>query len=400
MSNGLPSVAIVGGGIGGLTSALALADVGITSIVLERHVGSNDVGAGIQLSPNATRILFQLGLKKDLTTLSRSPSSMEWLDGITDKPLARFPIAEFINETFGAPYLQIYRPDLMRVLQAKCGDEPRIELRSGASVEKLKFDADGIILGTESGDVHSDLCIGADGTNSTIRKYANDSIEKRLFGGFAYRAVIPLDQLDERYPPAMTRLWLTSAYHVVTYTVGEKPLLNCVFVVESNDSAASEDLHRQRTTRQSLTEAISTPSPLLRFLLERVPEETLFRWPLYQFPPVRVHSALEHPVALVGDAWHTTLPFAGQGAALAIEDASALATCLSDSTPSSLVTPLTRYEESRISRIRQVQAISARNRIVYHLENPILRLFRSWGANAAYRRTARQLFSYKGIQSN
>ena len=214
------------------------------------------------------------------------------------------------------------------------------------------------------------------------------------------RAVIPLEQLDERYPPAVTRLWLSSAYHVVTYTVGEKPLLNCVFVVESNDSASSEDLHRQRTTRQSLAEAISTPSPLLKFLLERVPEETLYRWPLYQFPPFRFRSASEHAVVLVGDAWHTTLPFAGQGAALAIEDASALATCLSESKPGSLIAPLTRYEESRISRIREVQAISARNRTVYHLENPIFKRFRSWGAHAAYRRTTQQLFSYKGIQSN
>ena len=400
MSDGLPTVAIVGGGIGGLTSALALADVGIESIVLERYEDSNDVGAGIQLSPNATRVLFQLKLKNDLTALSRTPSSMEWIDGQTDKLLAHFPISNYVNETFDAPYLQIYRPDLMRILAAKCGNETRIQFRTGVSVEELRLDVNGINLGTSSGDIRANLCVGADGTDSTIRKYANDSFEKRLFAGFAYRAVIPFDQLDERYSLGVTRLWLNPAYHVVTYTVGEEPVLNCVFVIESDDLAAAGDMHRQSATRSSLTEAISDPSPLLSFLLERIPEDTLYRWPLYQFPSVPVRSEPAHPIVLVGDAWHTTLPFAGQGAALAIEDAAALATCLSDVKSSSLDTALSRYEEFRISRVRKVQKISARNRRVYHLKNPILKLFRSWGAQAAYRRTTQQLFGYRGIKNN
>lgn len=325
---------------------------------------------------------------------------MEWLDGETDKLLAQFPISSYVDETFDAPYLQIYRPDLMRVLTSKCENETRIEFRTGVSVEKLRLDVRGIILDTSSGDIRTDVCVGADGTNSTIRKYTHDSFEKRLFGGFAYRAVIPLDQLDERYSLDVTRLWLNPAYHVVTYTVGEEPVLNCVFVVESRDLASSGDMHRQRAVRSFLTEAIVDPSPLLRFLLERVPEETLYRWPLYQFPAVPVRSNAEHPIALVGDAWHTTLPFAGQGAALALEDAYALAKCVSDVRSGSIVTRLTRYEESRISRIRQVQNISARNRMVYHLKNPMLKLLRSWSAHAAYRRTTRQLFSYKGIDLN
>lgn len=395
MSNGPLSVVIVGGGIGGLTCALALADVGIESIVLERHESATDVGAGIQLSPNATRILFQLGLQSDLTALSESPSSMAWLDGETDKLLAQFPISSYVNEKFDTPYLQVYRPDLIRILESKCENESRIELRHATKVEELKHDDRAIILRTSSDYITPDLCIGADGTNSTIRKYAVDSIEARLFAGFAYRTVIPLDQLDERFSPGVTRLWLNSGYHVVTYAVGEEPILNCVFVTEADEPAGSDDLHRQRATRSSLIDAITTRGPSLTYLLDHVPEETLYRWPLYQFSPVG--RSQERSIALIGDAWHTTLPFAGQGAALAIEDAAALATCLSGVRSGSFVAQLAHFENLRISRIRQVQAISARNRMVYHLKNPVLKLFRSWVAEAVYRRTTQRLFSYRGI---
>lgn len=400
MSDNLSTVAIVGGGIGGLTSALALSEVGISSIVLERYSNNNDVGAGIQLSPNATRVLFQLGLETDLTPVSRFPSSMEWFDGETDKPLARFPISEYVDKAFDAPYLQIYRPDLMTVLKSACENKSCIEIRTGVSVETLRFIDDGVALKTSSGEIRADLCIGADGTNSSIRKYANDSFGKRLFAGFAYRAMIPLRQLDERYSKEVTRLWLNPSYHVVTYTVCTEPTLNCVFVIEADDVTVPKDTHRQRTTRKPLTDGIRAPSPLIRFLLERVPEDTLYRWPLYQFPPIPARCSPEHPLALTGDAWHTTFPFAGQGAALAIEDSVALAASLADARSDSPVESLYRYEESRIERIRQVQAISARNRTVYHLKNPILKLLRTCVAQAAYRRTAKQLFNYRDMSFN
>ena len=394
MSDSLQTVAIVGGGIGGLTSALALAHVGIHSIVFERYRGSDDVGAGIQLSPNATRVLFQLDLAKELSALGRTSETMDWLDGETDKLIAQFPMRTYINETFDTPYLQLYRPDLIRVLQSKCINEPRIEFRQGVSVEKLNFDADGIMLTTSAGNVHADLCIGADGTNSTIRTYVNYAFTKHIFAGFAYRATIPLSRIDEYFSLKTTNLWLNSSYHVVTYIVGRDPVLNCVFVVESEDPGISNDMHRQRSTRSALKEAISTPSPLLKVLLDQVPEETIYKWPIYQFPPVAVLGSAEHPLALIGDAWHTTLPFAGQGAALAIEDAFALADCLSGERSSSLANRLIRFEAARIPRVQQVQIISARNRIVYHLKNPILKILRSWIALPAYLRTTKQLFGY------
>lgn len=400
MSDGLQTVAIVGGGIGGLTSALALADVGIKSIVLERYSDNNDVGAGIQLSPNATRILFQLGLEHDLASFGRTSSSMEWLDGETDRSLARFPMLKYFNERFDTPYLQIYRPDLIKTLKLKCKENSNIDLRIGVSVEKLIPDGNRSILETSSGNLEADLCIGADGTNSTVRAYTNDSFDEDVFGGFAYRAVIPLARLDERFSDGRTTLWLNSSHHVVTYVVGREPLLNCVFVTESDTSDAGGEMHRQRTTRETLMKVIPNPSPLLRKLLDRVPDETLYRWPIYQFPPTLVHASTKQPIALIGDAWHTTLPFAGQGAALAIEDATALASCLSVPKSNSLAESLTLFESKRVPRIQQVQAISARNKSVYHLKNPILKLLRSWCAQPAYRVTTQRLFSYEGIDSN
>lgn len=400
MNNSRPPVAIVGGGIGGLTCALALADCGIQSVVFEQYAGDTDTGAGIQLSPNATRVLFRLGLENELVALSNTPSTMLWRDGNTDRPLAQFPLLEYVNTTYDAPFLQIFRPDLMRVLEARCHDSSLIDLRKGTTVEGYRRDAKEATLETSSGDFHTKLCIGADGTNSTIRKFTNSLVGRRAFGGHAYRTVIPLTQVDEIYSRNDTTLWLDSSFHVVTYAVGEEPFLNCVFVVESNLSDAREDFHRQKSSLHTLRSALREPSPLLKMLLERVPDETLYRWPLYQFPPMPTRSDRTHPVVLVGDAWHTTFPFAGQGAALAIEDAIALAMCLSDVSSGSQADRLARYENKRISRIRQVQAISARNRKVYHVKNAFLKSSRSWVAQYAYRSTTKKLFSYEGIDHN
>ncbi|MCY3858150.1 MAG: FAD-dependent monooxygenase [Gammaproteobacteria bacterium] len=400
MINGLPSVAIVGGGIGGLTCALALADVGIESIVLERYKGGPDVGAGIQLSPNATRVFYRLGFESDLAAIGRTPTAMVWLDGETDRQLARLPIRDYVNAEFDTPYLQFYRPELMDVLESRCSDNALIDLRKSTLVQDLRLSEDEVILKTSNGEVHSDLCIGADGTNSTIRKFTNNSQNQRINAGYAYRTVIPLSQLDEHYASDETTLWLNSAFHVVTYVVGEDSFLNCVFVVESSDSDRFEDFHRQKSSLHSLTATIANPSPLLDTLIKQVPDETLYRWPLYQFPPIPVRLEPHHRVVLIGDAWHTTFPFAGQGAALAIEDAAALATCISNRSERSLDDRISRYENARISRIQRVQTISARNRTVYHIKNPILKLFRSWVARFAYRSTSQLLFRYEGIAHN
>lgn len=400
MSDSPSTIAIVGGGIGGLTCALALANVGIKSIVFERFNDDADVGAGIQLSPNATRILFQLGLEHDLNALGRTSTMMEWLDGKTDKSLARFPILKYVTETFDSPYLQIYRPDLINLLKSKCSESSDIDFRPGVSIEGLVQETNGITLQTSSSATHVDLCIGADGTVSTIRKYTTDAFEQRKFAGFAYRAVIPLDRLHESFSFETTLLWLDSAFHVVTYTVGTPPILNCVFVTESDSTEQHGEIHRQRSSRNALATAIREPSPRLQMLLERVPDGALYRWPIYQFPPVPAGASSERPIVLIGDAWHTTLPFAGQGAALAIEDAEALATCMADTDLYSLGDRLSRFEAKRAPRIRQVQAISTRNRVVYHLKNPVLKLLRSWCARPAYWRTTKQLFGYVGNTSS
>ena len=397
MIDGLQSVVIVGGGISGLTTALSLANVGIHSVVLERNLSEVDVGAGIQLSPNATRIFHQIGLERDLAEIGRTPSTMEWLDGETDQRIASFPISSYVKANFDAPYLQLYRPELIRTLERACSIDERIELRKGVAVEALRLHADSVVIETSTGDIRADLCVGADGTNSTVRRNLSNSFDYGRFAGFAYRTTIPLTQLNNEFAQNLTRLWLNSRFHVVTYPVGAEPVLNCVFVVESDDAEIPEDMHRQKSSRKSLSKTIDSPSALLGTLLERVSEDSLFRWPLFQFPPVRVRQLGEYPLALVGDAWHTTLPFAGQGAALAIEDAITLARSLSELRLGTLASRLSIFETVRIPRVSQVQKISARNRTVYHLGNPVLKRLRNWGAQFAYRRTTERLFGYENM---
>ncbi len=398
MTNSPQSAVIVGGGISGLTSALALAREGIDCNVIEKYERRFDVGAGIQLTPNATGCLYQLGLEMDLAFFARIPQVMEWLDGETDQLLAQFQLGDAICKRYGTPLLQISRSDLIKILEAACKQSKHVEVNQGITTERLNLTPEIVEVITTSGSMSTNLCIGADGTNSMVRSYANCTLPSHHVAGCAYRATIPFTQLRERDTRSATRVWLHEKFHVVTYPVGVTPVLNCVFVIDTNDHDNKNDLHRQKASRHELRQALAEGSPNLRELIDLVDETSLYRWPLYQFSPIRVRQATRYPIALVGDAWHTTLPFAAQGAALAIEDAVEIAKCLRLPQSTSVNQKLTLYEKRRIPRIRRVQSISSRNRTLYHLQNELLRRIRNWGAQIGFEWVSRQLFSYQATE--
>ena len=394
MTDYIRTIAIVGGGIGGLTSALALAKVGFECVVLERQASGAHVGAGIQLTPNATRVLFGLGLELDLSVIATQPQAMHWLDGSNDDLLSQFPLGAKVENQYGAPYLQLHRSDLIHVLATACRESNNIELVNGTLVERIDVSSSQVRISSHAGIFRADVCIGADGTNSTVRRYAQENIRNRKFTGCAYRALIPLEHLNQHFAEPVIRVWLHPRFHVVTYPIGVKPRLNCVVVVDGEHEHNHNDLHRQKASLSELRKSLETFSPRLQALLAFVDDDSLFKWPLYQFGPARSNVNTHGRLALVGDSWHTTVPFAAQGAALAIEDAVALANSIRGATTSALPSGLAQYEKHRIPRIRRVQRISSRNKTIYHLHSPILRQIRNWSAQVGYQWTTKRLFEF------
>ena len=391
----LQTAAIVGGGIGGLSAAIGLAQLGFQCTVFEQHDGETDVGAGIQLTPNATRGLFQLRLEMDISVIADTPIAMKWLDGTNDRELATFPIGDRALYQYGAPYFQVYRPELIKVLESACHDAPYIEVKKGIQVEHVAFEGKRARVETSDGSVVADLCVGADGANSTVRRFSRSASNRRKFAGFAFRATIPLRELDSRIAGNITRVWLHPKFHVVTYPVGRDRLLNCVFVAEGNETDDDADIHRQKATLEELHSCLAHASPLLRELVNRVNEADLYRWPLHQTSASPVRRSPSDRLVLIGDAWHSTLPFAAQGAALAIEDAVLLAWCVRNAHLTDMAPLISEFEQQRLPRIRSVQRISARNRAIYHLADRTMQNLRNAFAPIGYEWTARKLFAYQ-----
>lgn len=385
---------IVGGGIGGLACALALAKAGIKCTVLEQQGANEDEGAGIQLSPNATRILIALGLESELSAHGRVPERMEWRDGKSDEFIAHFKLGSDIEEQFSAPYLQFSRPNLCQILEEACNKTNGIHIRHSEKVHGLAFTSSGVDVQSSSGEHKADLCIGADGTHSYVRTKSNLAPKRLRFGGYAFRAIIASHRLDWQYPQDQTTVWLHHAVHVVTYAIGSDGMLNCVFVVDGEDVPNDGDIHRIPATKSELLVAMKDCGDQVVSLAECAAESSLFKWPLYQFIAEERTSRTKEPLALIGDAWHTTFPFAAQGAGLAVEDAACIANCLSNASSTEIADRLVRFKALRSPRIREVQRISARNRFVYHVRNPLLRKMREIVSQSAFKLTSNRLFSY------
>jgi salicylate hydroxylase len=308
-------VAVVGAGIAGLSVAAFLARTGTACTLYERRPGPGEVGAGIQLSPNGTRLLHRIGLASHLARTAVRADAVEVRDGHTGAVLARTDLTGF-----GAPYYTTHRATLHSGLSTVVGDVVRYDrrcvgVRGYPDRVELRF-ADG-------GAVSADLLVGADGLYSLVRKAISPD-EVRFSGLVAYRALVRGDR-----PPAVT-VWLGADAHVVCYPVGAGRV-NVVAVVPDGQPASFPGWHRD--VRALIAQA-GTPT----------------RWPLHDRAPLdRWYTGR---IVLAGDAAHPMLPFAAQGANQAIEDAAVLAACLRDGPDG-----LQRYQRIRAPRIDAVRAL-------------------------------------------
>lgn len=385
------NVLIAGGGIGGLTVALCLARSGSKVSVFEQAPVFGEVGAGLQLSPNCTRVLHHLGLEQPLLRsafLSEGTQFKQWDNG---KVIGESALGARAVERYGYPYYHMHREDLMRVLVDAAEQDPNIELHTGAEVQGFTQNDQGVTLKTVDTRHEGELLIGADGIHSVIRAGLWGEVKPRFTGNIAWRALVPAERLPEGLIRPMSTVWWGPGKHFVHYYVRSGELVNCVCVVEKKgweieSWAESGDYNELKSDFSGWHSDIQQ-------LIDHADKDSLFKWALFDRAPMSRWG--KGRVTLLGDACHPTLPFMAQGAAMAIEDAAVLAACLS--ADKDIATALARYEDSRRDRTADIQKGSRRNASVFHLSG-VKAWLRNKALKTAGNRTMDSLFSYNALE--
>lgn len=353
------SVGIVGGGIGGLAAALSLSRAGLDVHVYEQARALSEIGAGIQVSPNASRILHRLGLAGELARMGVRPLAWHqrrWDDGRT---LLRTPLADDVVGAFGFPHYQIHRADLLASLLRALPPE---RLHVGYRLTGLVDRGDRVEVRFENGvRIDVDLLVGADGIHSTVRRVLFGAESLRFTGCVAYRGLVPAERLRGLGLEVTAQVWMGPGKHFVHYFVQDRRLVNFVAVVDQ-DTWTRESW----TDRGDLANAVAAYEgwhPQIGSILGPVDET--FIWALFDRAPLSCWSVGR--VTLLGDACHPMLPFMAQGAAQAIEDGAALAACLAPIGERDVPESLRLYETVRLPRTARLQAMSTDNKSRFHL---------------------------------
>lgn len=352
-------VIIAGGGIGGLSAAIALTKVGFEVEVIERAPVIGDVGAGLQLSPNATKGLAGLGVLEAVAALSSRPQALEMRLGRTGEKVFSIAIAKEARERYGAPYLHIHRADLIEVLR-RAAEFAGVRIRLGARVSAHVLDADGLRVGLDTGQIiPCDLLVGADGVRSTVRKQMLGEEEPRYTGAVAWRLTVPAEVAPDL--PHSAIVWAGPGRHAVTYRIRRGALINFVGVVET-EKWRGESWDQPGDVLELAEDFGDWAQPIPDIIAAC---GSCFVWALFDRDPLPTWH--EERVVLLGDACHPMPPFQAQGAAMAVEDAVVLAKCLHAYGVST--TALSTYERLRKPRTSKVLASARANMGVFHRSN-------------------------------
>jgi salicylate hydroxylase len=348
-----------------LTAALALARNGFRVVVLEQAERLEETGAGIQLSPNATRVLSELGLGDELAQRGVVPTALRVLTARTGREILRMPLGEPAAQRYGAPYWLIHRGDLQAALAAAATRNLNITVKLGLHVDDFVAHANGITVSAHGRagtvDERGTALIAADGLWSATRAQIGYGGPPRFAGRTAWRALVPAKDVALQCREPLIQLWLGRDAHLVHYPVRGGNLINIVAIMEDtwnapgwSEPAARADLLRHFSPDHWAPQALSLVS---------TPDAWL-KWALYDRRPLL--SWTQGPVALLGDAAHPMLPYLAQGAAMAIEDAAIVAQCLARM-PDDPAAALRAYSAARRARAWRVQRLATRNGARYHL---------------------------------
>lgn len=355
-------IVIVGAGLGGLAAAAVLQRRGHSVRVLEQSAQAGEVGAGIQMSANAMKVLDAIGLRDTLAASAVRPKAFEFRRFDSGELLHRLPLGDAHEQRHGAPYFQLHRADLhAALLQAVLAHDPGA-VTLNARVVSVEADAGGAALRlADDATLSAALVVGADGIKSVVRHHVLGDDEPRFTGQVAWRCLVP----TERIPPALrtdvvSTIWCGPRNHAVTYWLRGGSVLNFVGCVER---PWEEESWTTRHPWSELDADYAGWHPMVRAVVEHADRDQCFRWALNnrEVSPVWSRGA----VTLLGDAVHATLPYMAQGAAMAIEDAAVLARVLDEAGP--LSARLQRYECHRAPRAGRVVRESTEMGELYHV---------------------------------
>ena len=346
-------VLIVGAGIGGLTLAHALIQEGLSVNVLERASTLEHVGAGIQIPPNAVKVLRAIDLDHVIKKHAFQPKAIEARMGQSGRAVFDIPLAHAAENRWGAPYFHIHRADYIAALS---GHLPGHVIELNSRVTAYENQDDGVSVTLADGrQTWCKYLIGADGIRSTLREQMLGPDAPNFTGNMAWRAVVPTERLGNLSPNPTACAWFGPKRHAVTYRLGPHgELTNFVGVVEQ-DSWREEGWSILGTREDALAD-FKNWHPVIQNILNQA--DDFHRWALFDRAPLE--RWVDGRVALMGDAAHPMLPFLAQGAAMAVEDAWVLAQVISEGRP------LTEYENQRLPRTSKVQAASRANMGLFH----------------------------------
>jgi salicylate hydroxylase len=353
-------VAIVGAGMAGLAAALSFSRLGIACDVFEEAAELVEVGAGLQMSPNASAILRELGILAELEQVWTEPREISLVSGTSLKQIAQVPAGDFARRRWGAPYGLLHRSTLQQALLAAVERNPLCTVRLSTPIRGQARQAIRDLTG-----VAYPLVIGADGVWSNIRASIEDAPQPDFSRNIAWRFTVPLADAPGWLPPDAVTALLGPSTHLVAYPLSEMGVFNIVAIASGISPGQTWDAQASESQRGMLVRQFSGWNPEVTALLGQ-PQQPTF-WPLYQVTSGNWHNGRD--VVLIGDAAHAMMPFAAQGAAMAIEDAFVLANEVGKAT--SLPVALASFAKKRTERAARVKTRGAFNRFAYHARGPL-----------------------------
>jgi salicylate hydroxylase len=367
------TIIVAGAGIGGLTAALSLATKGFRVIVLEKTERLEEAGAGLQLSPNASRILIELGLRARLSPRAVTPEAITIMSARAGGEIVRIPLGEAASQRAGAPYWVIHRADLQAALAAAVNDHPDIDLRLGCQFEDMASHARGLTVVQRRGDMRQQevaaALVGADGIWSAVRNHLFPEMQPQFSGLIAWRGTLDAKALPREYTAPRVQLWMGPGAHLVAYPISAGRQINVVAIVPGTWNRPGWSAPGDVNELKSAFAAKRWPGTA-RMLIGAV--DGWRRWALFTLPDIGEWT--DGAVALLGDAAHAMLPFAAQGAGMAIEDAAVLAKSLSEAPGgniASIPAALKQYGRLRRRRVLRVRRTARQQGRIYHLTGPL-----------------------------
>ncbi len=358
-------VLIAGAGIGGLVTALRCQQLGFAVEIFEQASGPEKLGAGIQLSPNATRILRALNLETALAPFINQPHSALFLNYQSGAELLNLPLGDEILNRYGAPYWHIHRADLIACLSVAIGKKA-IPIHYDTKLIDFVSNRDKVIVIDEENKKHTgQFLVIADGIHSILRDKITPPTPPRFTGQMAWRGTLPSAALP-RSTTHSVKNFLGPDKHFVTYPIRQGEMINFVAVTQTSDW--TDDSWRQEGDIAQLRQDFADWNTEIQDILQQAKSCQL--WGLFERPLAR--RWYDGRAALVGDAGHAMLPFLAQGAAMAIEDGYVLGGQLARY--SGHAKALSDYQTMRYNRVKRVQQRASRNTGLYHAKGSIARL--------------------------